>query len=330
MSTSLPSDFLPLRGRRLGYGREASDGRLWVNGNIHYPAGGQFSVTGGEVFYVNSAATGAADTNTGKNPSLPFATLDAAIGACTANQGDTIVVAENHAETITGDGGLALDVAGIRIVGQGWGNQRPRLLMDAAATVTAEITAADVWIENIVFAAGHADIVTCIEIAEAGATLIGVEFEDNAADENFLTPIKCTSTTDNNADNLSVVGCRWISPDAACLEFIEINADLNGARINGNFVVTSGTASPLVLCATGKDLTGLMLQGNTIQSAMTAGDLLIDNDTSANTGIVAFNLVGHLDTAAEVISDCDGVHMFENYASGVVTASGYLLPAADS
>src|SRR5574341_1596957 len=51
--------------------------------------------------------------------SAPFATLDYAIGRCTANRGDIIVVKEGHAENVTTANGIDLDVAGITVIGLG-------------------------------------------------------------------------------------------------------------------------------------------------------------------------------------------------------------------
>ena len=77
----------------------------------------------GSVFWVNSS--GGSDGNKGTRE-RPFGTLDYAIGKCTANKGDIILVAPNHAETITGASGITFDVAGITVVGMGNYNQPPR------------------------------------------------------------------------------------------------------------------------------------------------------------------------------------------------------------
>ena len=64
--------------------------------------------TTGEIYYVNSG-TGAnavggitgSNGNNGLSPKTPFATIDYAIGRCTANRGDTIYVMPGHWETLT-------------------------------------------------------------------------------------------------------------------------------------------------------------------------------------------------------------------------------------
>lgn len=283
---------------------------------------------GGNVFWVNSS--GGSNGNKGTRE-RPFATLDYAIGRCTANNGDIIMVMENHAETITGAGGITADVAGITIVGLGSYNQRPRFLMDGGTAVTFLISAADVTVSNLVFASGHADVVTCFNVTAVGAHIDRCEFVDNVTDENFLTEIKATGTTNNEADGLKVTNCRAYTVDANAVEFIELNADIRALVVQNNFVSKdAATGGKFILQATGKDLQDCLITDNMHTCGNTSGDIFIDNDTTANWGIVARNLVGHHDTAAVIIVDADGVRQFLNYAVGSDTESGVLMPAADT
>jgi hypothetical protein len=298
--------------------------RFLANGAPVLP---QSEFLAGTSFYVDSGLSAAGD---GRSPAGALATLDAAFALCTANKGDKIIVMPNHAETITGAGGITADVAGVTVIGLGRGNQRPRFLMDGATTVSFVISAADVTVHNLVFAAGHADIVTCFDITAAYATISQCEFVNNVVDENFLTEIKATSTTDNNADGLTVVGCRAMTIDASGVEFIELNADVNGLVANDNFVSKdAATAGKFILQATGKDVRDCQIMRNTLITGMTTGDIFIDNDTTANSGVIAYNLVGHHDVATAVIFDADGVRLFQNYSTASDAAQGVLLPAAD-
>lgn len=284
---------------------------------------------GKNYLFVDSAY--GSDGNTGTEMTSALATLDSAFAKCTANKGYIIVVLPNHEETITGAAGIAHDVAGVSVIGLGVGNQRPRFLMDAGTSVTYAISAADAYVENLVFAAGHADIVACFDITATGAHLHKLEFVENTTAENFLTEIKATSTTDNNADGLTVTECRSIGIDSAHLEFIEVNADLDRLQVHNNYVCQIGsTAGALILCATGKDLTNCFVSWNFVQHAMTANDLLVDNDTTANTGIIAHNRCRHADvTGAHSLIDCDGVGLFDNLSTSTNTTSGFVLPAID-
>lgn len=291
------------------------------------PMGIPFSGTS-KVFYVDSA-TGS-DSHRGDRPNRALATLDAAIGKCTANKGDTIIVMPNHAETVTGVGGITFDVAGVSVFGVGKGNQRPRFLMDGATTVTAVVSAADIHIENLVFAGGHNGIATCFDIDAAGFSARDIEFEDNAADEHFVIAFTVGSTTDNTCDRLSIVGCRWYTLDTGVTHFIDLTGDTDNAVITDNyFCADAATGAQLLSHAAGDDLQGLQFLRNHLITGATTGDLLIENDQSDNTGIAAYNLCGHHDVAAAILIDCDGIRQFENYSTASDTASGIILPAAD-
>lgn len=288
-----------------------------------------FETFGGNVFWVNSATGGNGNKGTRDRP---FATLDYAIGRCSANNGDVIMLAPNHAETITGAAGIAADVAGITVLGLGIGNQRPRFLMDGGTSVTFAITAADFYIENCVFASGHSNVVACFTTTKAHTKIIRCEFENNTTNEDFLTCVKATSTTDNDSDGLAVIGCRWITSDADDLEFIEINATLNGLIVRDNFVHTAGTASPLILVATGKILTGGHISWNSLSNRMTANELFISNDGTTNTGIMDNNYARHADVtgAHDPGWTTGGWGLFNNQSTSVDTLQGLLIPAADA
>src|SRR4051812_41694686 len=74
----------------------------------------------GNVFWVQSTSANAGDSaGKGRSPGAPFATIDYAVGQCTAGQGDVILVLPGHVETVTAAAGVALDVAGVSVVGLG-------------------------------------------------------------------------------------------------------------------------------------------------------------------------------------------------------------------
>ena len=65
-------------------------------------------LTTGSVFHVDSGADAASNSNAATNPKQPAATLDGAIGKCTANNGDVILVAPGHSETISAAAAISL------------------------------------------------------------------------------------------------------------------------------------------------------------------------------------------------------------------------------
>lgn len=314
--------YVSIHGDRLGL---VGNGLLRVDGKDFK---GDIPTLGKDIFV--DSVTGA-DTSDGLTPGRAVATLDVAIGLCAADKGYRVIILPNHAETVTGVGGITGDVAGIQIIGLGIGNQRPRFLMDGAATVTFVVSAADVYIENCVFAAGHADIVRCFNVTGAFFHARQLEFVENAVAENFLIPIDATGATDNDCDGLKVASCRSLGLDASATEFIAIVADIDGLQVLDNVVIQSGsTDGALVKSATAKTLTNLSIIGNYLQHAMTANDLLVDNGQADNTGIVAHNRCRHADvTGAHSLVDCDGVGLFDNLSVSTNVLSGVIVPAAD-
>lgn len=289
---------------------------------------GDYALARGNIWYVDSAIDG----TDGRSPENALGTLDEAFAKCTANQGDIIYVCPNHAETITGAGGITHDVAGVSVIGLGTGNQRPRFLMDAGTAVTYVISAADAYVENLVFASGHADVVTCFDVTAVHASIVNCEFVDNTAGENFLSEVSATGA-DGTADGLKLIGNYAYSADAAKLGFLMTTGDVTGALVANNTVISEGTGlATLITCATGKDLKGVRVLRNFLSSKATTGNLFISNDTASphNSGIIAYNNCGHADTGgAHAMGAVGGCRFFENRSVSTDALSGLLLPAAD-
>lgn len=314
-----------IRGAEFGYDPDAQ--QIFINGT---PLSGVLPRAKGKDIYVSSVVGGAG--RTGDNPRNAISTLDAAFAKCSANQGDRIIVMENHSETITGAGGIAHDVAGVTVIGLGVGNQRPRFLMDAGTTVTYAISAADAHVSNLVFAAGHADIVACFDVTAPGARIENCEFVDNVANENFLSAITC-SGADGTADEIAVLKNFFHSADAATLGFIKTTGDVTRARVEDNVVISEGTGlATLITCATGKDLKGVRVLRNFLSSKATAGNLFISNDTASpnNSGIIAHNRCRHADvTTTHTMGAVGGCGFFDNLSASTDAVSGFVLPAID-
>jgi hypothetical protein len=285
----------------------------------------------GSVYFVDSA-TGS-NSNSGADKDHPFATLDYAIGKCTANKGDVIYVMPNHAETITGAGGITADIAGVDIIGVGKYDNRPRFLMDAGTTVTFLVSAADVSISNLVFAGGHSDIAKCFNVTGVGCTIDRCEFRQNTADENFLTCIEASGAA-NTADGLTVTNCFAYGVDASTVAFVSMIDDSIGLTLIGNVAISEGTGlATLVTVATGKDIRACRILGNFLSSKATAGNLFISNDTASpnNSGIVAHNRCRHADvTAGHVLGAVGGCGFFDNLSASTDAVSGFVLPAIDA
>jgi len=159
-------------------------------------------VTTGNVFFVDDSGS---DNNSGEDPSQPFATLDYAIGRCTASQGDTIVLMPGHAETTTA---IAVDVAGVRIVGLGIGADRPTLTATTASTDLINITAAGCTLENFRLVGAASGVTALVDVAANTPTFINMHFEQAA------TPLLAVTIASGIRGKF--IGCYWTnSEDAA-------------------------------------------------------------------------------------------------------------------
>jgi hypothetical protein len=140
-------------------------------------------LTTGNIWFVDSGHPAGADDSDGgrgETPMYPFATIDYAIGKCTASNGDIIYVAPGHTETIAAAGGITADVAGISIIGLGNASNRPLITLGTATTATFLVSATDVRIKNLRFAVGVDSLVKIINVAANYCTIEDCELAGNA------------------------------------------------------------------------------------------------------------------------------------------------------
>jgi len=265
-----------------------------------------------------------------------YTTIDAAISLCTANANDRIYVMPGHTEILSSATALAADVAGVSIIGVGEGADRPTITLDTATTTTIPVSAANITFENIIFTANFADIVALFTLTTAkNFKLEGCYFKATASAMNFLNIID-TATTVSAANGLQIIGCKWIEPDTATLSLVKLDGDNSDIKIADNFLqlgVKNNTAAIMTVIDSSSAF-NLQILNNIVYRLNTdtaTGAILFHTDQSDNSGIIAGNFVQHADIAAELLlTATSGLGVFNNYASGVAGASGYILPAIDS
>jgi hypothetical protein len=154
----------------------------------------------GNQFFVDSGGTGASDSNDGLSWSSALATLDAAIAKCTANNGDIVWVAPGHAETYTTTGTkLAVDIAGVTILGLGSGGSRPAFTFGHTGATWA-ISAASAYLQNLL-------LVTDVDLVTTFGTISGVDctFVDIETRDTTNKEVIDTFITTAAADRLVVI-----------------------------------------------------------------------------------------------------------------------------
>jgi hypothetical protein len=183
-------------------------------GKTDFPLGGSndrstlnkfytFPNTVGNVIFVSS--TLGTSSGPGFTPHSAYATIDQAIGACTADNNDLILVAPGHTETVVAASGIDLDVAGITIQGLGQGSNRPTVTMGTATTASVDFSAANCTLRNIRFVSNIDNLVNFIEGGAANATIEDCEFS-GASTKEVLSCIWIPTTH----DNWTIRGCKFI------------------------------------------------------------------------------------------------------------------------
>lgn len=274
-------------------------------------SGGMFVVedqsrSTGNRFFVDSGASGASDTaGAGKNPDVPFATIDYAVGQCTANNGDIIYVMPGHAETVSAAGGLDLDVAGISVVGLGSGTDQPTVTLDTIASADVDIDAANVTVENIHFIAGVADVVAAIDVNATDFTARGCRFTEGT-DLNFLICIQDAAAA--ASDRMTIENCHAICPDNANTHFVNFAGTGTGHIVRGN--VLHGDWGTMAIGGAGV-VTFCTCVDNVIYNEASDNDSCI-NFAATATGICMRNLCGGAAAQANGVT-ATAMAIAENY-----------------
>lgn len=277
--------------------------------------------TTGRVFFVHSV-TGS-DGNPGTEPSKPRATIDSAIGLCTADKGDLIIVMAGHAETISGATSLVVDVAGVQIVGLGRGGLRPTLTFSATASIIS-VTAANVLLQNLLLVGNVDNIVTGISLAATadGAQLIDIEMRDGAANKEFLIGIAIAAA----CDDVLIERLRFCGLAGGATGCIEAAGAANRFTLLNSYIRGQFSSQMVDLAAAAS--TDLLIRGNTLINIETGAGLGVAAHNSS-TGFVADNRIANLKDTVVGLSGT-GLAYAENYLTNALNASGIILPGVDS
>lgn len=286
----------------------------------------------GNVFWVCSAAANIGAKGTF---SAPYATVATALSQCVTNNGDIIVCKPLHAETISDATTFALSTAGVAIIGLGTGSNRPTFTYSTANTATMLISADNVTIQNCRFVANFLSIAAAITLTTAkNVTIQNCSFVDTSSVLNFLNIVKSTGAA-NTADALAFqqnyVKNLGVTSNNTTVLFAN---DVDKLFVQDNYLkwAVQNDVSIGVIITAGV-MTNAVVTGNWCYrpNTSTGTGSLISVGGTTSTGIVANNFVQTLDTSADILfTTTTGLAAFNNYVTGVVGASGFLIPTADS
>jgi len=290
----------------------------------------------GNVFFVDSGATNAldaVDTEHGHSWDTPFKTLNFAISRCTADQGDVILMAPGHAETLsttaTASGTttteVGVDKAGISIIGLGSGSLRPTFTCSATPGQIA-VLAANVTIENIIMVSNVANLTDMITLdaASDGCTIRNCEFRDGASNKEVVAMIDVATTV----DDLTIEGCRFFATDGNDAGLCGIRFAGTGARMRITNNYARGDFNTAWLDASAGKVTDVFIAHNIINNIDAAADNNCIKMKSDVTGAVWDNHMhsGKSNAAPLTAAAC---LQSENYATDTEASSTNLIPDAD-
>lgn len=260
--------------------------------------------TTGKRFFVHSG-TGTDAAGYGSTPDAPVATIDYAVGLCTANKNDVIYVMPGHAETLAAAAGIDLDVAGVSVIGLGNGSNRPRITMGTADTVDIDIDAANVTVKGIDFVAAVADIAAAIDVNADYFTLEDCRFYE-ATNLNFLVCVQDAAA--GGSDFITIKNCEAYCPDAANTHFVNFAGTGDGHKVIGNLLI--GDWGTMAVGGAGV-VTNCVIIGNHICNKAATNDACINLAATA-TGIVHSNLCSGGAAQANGVT-ATGTSQNENY-----------------
>lgn len=290
-------------------------------------SGPTIPATTGTYFFVQSTTGSAAGS--GLSPSEPFATVQQAIDKTTANAGDVIILMPRHAETVTATS-IAMNKAGVTVVGLGNGLSRPTFTFGAAAA-TITVSAADCVWANTICIANFLSVASAFTLSTAkDFRLDGNSFIDNSSILDFLS-IVVTNATDNAADGLTVTNNYYLSLPTTANAFVSVLAALARLTIADNHVDKAATNNAgQFLTMSSKVVTGAQILRNRaiiIGATNATVGIFITGSATTCTGDVALNFVSSLDSTAALIATAGtGFAYHENYLVSDPDVSGALWP----
>jgi hypothetical protein len=254
----------------------------------------------GEVFFVNSTAVKRKGVSSGSDSTgagtynRPFATIDYAIGRCTASRGDIIMVMPGHTETVAAASGIDLDVAGVAIFGMGTGSLRPTINFTATAS-TLTMAAANCSISNLLLTGGVDAVVSPIVVSAADNVIENCEIRDVTGQmtDGILTTAGATrlKILSHKHDGATAAGTNSAIAIVGG-DGIEITID----RMDGNFAVGG---IDIRTTAT----TDLFVHDVKYFRTRNAADIFLVDTITASTGQVGPDVFIRLPTDAQNITE---------------------------
>lgn len=253
----------------------------------------------GNVYWVDSNDDQASDGNAGDDPERPMASLDGAVGRCTANNGDHIFLKPGHNETISAASGADIDVAGVTVVGLGVGADQPSFNFTAAGS-TIDIGAANVVVKNLHFISDVTSVALAIDVQDGSDDLkiLDCRFTCNTLGTDEFTDGVIITTS----DRVEIGDCYFDMDEAAAASAIQFAGICLGANIHDNTVLG--------------DYSVACIEGITTASEQ----IIIQNNTLVNGVHGGLNTLGCITLLTGTTGFIQGNHLYTNVTNAVTAA----------
>ncbi len=300
-------------------------GGLTVRGvTIDIPLPGkQFWVSNADVLLDDGNSVAGVDQAGGGTYQRPFRTLDFAVGQCTASRGDVIYVMPGHAETYSNATSLALDVAGVTIVGLGSGTLRPTFTLDTANTTTIPVSVANVAIVNCKFVANFLSIAKLFTLTTAKHfATVKCDFSDTSAALNFVNIVESTGSA-NTVDGLSDTDSTAAMIGTTFNTFAVLAATARSMRFNGTYVQSIDTADePGLIDVTGI-VTDFKADNVTVSVKGTTNiNVILKCTGTTSTGTITNSFAHSLDTTSVAYTVTCGIQASNVFVTGALATQG--------
>lgn len=282
---------------------------------LHVKVGAATSGTSGDTWYVDSGeATGTED---GRTWATATDTINEAVDLASA--GDTILVADGHAETL---GTLILDVTGLSVIALGEGSRRATITYDGTGDEIV-VDAAGITVSGLRHVAGIAEVANAYDLQDGSDYFLIFDCE-------FPEPGTATFEFDKvfqlvtGADNGTIAGCTVINQAATPGMTSVIDggaAAIDSLTVIGNYINVDADVAALMFSDQAD--TNLRITGNTVIQE-DIDQFCIELTTTA-TGIIEKNVFANLGGSLFVI-DPGSCHMALNVANYAIDSAAEDFP----
>lgn len=297
-----------------------------VNGAAPYKSAGlldqyAFGWPTGNIWYVDSVNGTDAVAPQGKTPDFAFATLSYAISQAVANNGDWIICRQGHTEDITSAAQINVNKAGLTIIGEGYGRNRPIFNYTTATGASFDINSANVRLANLVIRPVGFDAITAaVNVKAADCLIEDCEFETADVTNQAVQAILTTAAANrmwvrnNHFHGTSAAGSTRAIGIVGGTDIIIENNIFRGAytvAIGAINIVTTATVN-------------ISIRDNIIQNLTAVSEKCIMDTITGSTGQVSGNLMQILSGTAP-IGGATLSWVGRNYYANALATAGTLI-----